>query len=65
MRAEVYHRNTSKDVRFIIKMTGTQFPNGIAIDIVRILFMVPIYSIVSFASYLFWVSIKPLYPDKV
>ena len=32
-----------------------QILNTVA-DIVRILFMVPIYSVVSFASYLFWVS---------
>lgn len=29
-------------------------------DIVRILFMPPIYAVISFASYLFWVRSSPL-----
>ena len=37
--------------------TLTQSRHHISLDIVRILFMVPIYAIISLASYLFWVRV--------
>lgn len=36
------------------KSSGLGQPSSI--DIVRLLFMVPLYAIISFASFLFWVS---------
>ena len=45
-----------------LKIRSTLIIPPFLLDIVRILFMVPIYSIVSFASFLFWVSPPPQHP---
>ena len=44
----------SRDVR-TIALPPSQKPTRTLPDIVRILFLVPIYAIVSLASYVFWV----------
>ena len=57
-----HYRNMSKDVR-TIALSPSQKPTRTLPDIVRILFLVPIYAIVSLASYFFWVRpVSPLSP---
>lgn len=59
-------RNASSDVRHANQANRPPLPStahrpflSVPADIVRILFMVPIYAVISFASYLWWVSDRP------